>query len=357
MAALGGKQGVTNAPFGSELLQPVVKVSRVNRALAILVAGAVGLAGCGGDDGDDQNESRGSAFERNLQLAQSPAKSDFPPPEGMTLQQVADRVNRVQAGLATSEFTPGKNRLAFGVIGNDNRLVYGPSAVYLARTPKDPAEGPFLAPADPLVVDAPFRSKQAALESDAVAAIYETEVTLPGPGRYAVLVVTKTGAGKLVGGAAYIQARRADPIPAVGERPPRVDTETIASASGDMKSIETREPPDDMHDENFADVLGKKPVVLLMATPALCQTRVCGPVTDIAAQYQEEYGDRAVFIHQEVYEDNDVQKGLRQPLKEFGVHTEPWLFTFTKDGRVAARLEGSFGNRAFKQAVEAAVDG
>lgn len=47
------------------------------------------------------------------------------------------------------------------------------------------------------------------------------------------------------------------------------------------------------------------------------------------------------------------QKGLRQPLREFGLR----LFTFTDDGRVAARLEGSFGNGAFTRAVEAALDG
>jgi hypothetical protein len=110
-----------------------------------------------------------------------------------------------------------------------------------------------------------------------------------------------------------------------------------------------------MHEENFADVLGEKPVVLLMATPALCQTRVCGPVTDIAAQLQEEYGDRATSIHQEVYEDNDVSKGLREPLRRFGLETEPWLFTIGADGRVAARLERSFGNGAFREAVEAAL--
>lgn len=79
------------------------------------------------------------------------------------------------------------------------------------------------------------------------------------------------------------------------------------------------------------------------------------PVTDIAAQLQEEYGERATFIHQEVYEDNNVQKGLREPLRRFGLATEPWLFTFSADGRVAARLEGSFGNNAFRRAVEAAV--
>jgi len=61
------------------------------------------------------------------------------------------------------------------------------------------------------------------------------------------------------------------------------------------------------------------------------------------------------FIHQEVYVDNDVAKGLRPPLEAFGLSTEPWLFTVDADGRVAARLEGSFGNDAFRRAVEAAL--
>jgi hypothetical protein len=329
-------------------------------AFALLAAGtALASAGCGGDDDGGEpaaGSERGAAFQRKLELAQHPAAADFPVSRGKTLQQIADGVVRVQAGLASSEFTPGRNRLAFGVVGDDNKLVYGPSAVYLAPTPNDPAKGPFPAPADPLVVDPPFRSKQAALESDAVAAIYDTEVKLPRPGRYAVLVVTKAQGGRLVGGGTEIEVRRSSPIPAVGERPPRVETETVTSSGGDIKSIETRDPPDDMHEENVADVLGEKPVALLMATPALCQTRVCGPVTDIAAQFQKEYGDRMTFIHQEVYEDNDVQKGLRKPLREFGLRTEPWLFTFDSSGRVAARLEGSFGNRAFRQAVEAALD-
>ena len=51
-----------------------------------------------------------------------------------------------------------------------------------------------------------------------------------------------------------------------------------------------------------------------------------------------------------------MQKGLREPLRRFGLRTEPWLFTVGADGRVAARLEGSFGNRAFREAVEAALD-
>ena len=327
------------------------RVANTVFAAALLLVSACG----GGDSGDTGEQRRDRAFDRSIRAAQRVSEADFPPAAGRTLQQVADGVLAVQAGLATQEFTPGRNRLAFGVIGRDNKLVYGPSAVYFAKTPNDRAKGPFPAPADPLVVDPPFRSKQAALESDAVAAIYETEVRLPRPGRYAVLVLTKRSDGALVGGGTEIRVKRDSAIPMVGERPPRVDTETVASSGGDIKLIDTREPADDMHAENFADVLGEKPVVLLMATPALCQTRVCGPVTDIAAQLQEEYGDRATFIHQEVYKDNDVQQGLREPLRQFKLTTEPWLFTFGSDGRVAARLEGSFGNGAFREAVEAAL--
>ena len=52
-----------------------------------------------------------------------------------------------------------------------------------------------------------------------------------------------------------------------------------------------------MHDDDLAEVLGKKPVVLLFATPALCQSRVCGPVVDVAEQVKRESGDGAAFIH------------------------------------------------------------
>lgn len=328
--------------------------------MTMLAVGVVlGAAGCGGDDNSKpaaEDDGRSSAFERQIGAAQNPTATDFPSAQGKTLQEIANGVSAVEAGPATSEFTLGKNRLAFGVIGKDNRFIYGQSAAYVAPTPNDPAQGPYLAPADPLVVDPPFRSQGAALDTDAIAAIYQAQVPLDQPGPYAVLVVTKTSQG-LVGGALSLRVKPKSAIPEAGERPPTVDTDTVASAGGDLESIETREPADEMHDENFADVLGKKPVVLLMATPRLCETRVCGPVTDIAAQFQKDYGDRAAFIHQEVYVDNDVQKGLREPLRRFGLNTEPWLFTFSSDGKVAARLEGSFGNRAFKRAVQAALKG
>lgn len=66
-------------------------------------------------------------------------------------------------------------------------------------------------------------------------------------------------------------------------------------------------------------------------------------------------GKRVTFIHQEVYRDNESKKGLRPPLKAFHLETEPWVFAFNRNGRVAARLEGAFGINAFRSAVEAAL--
>jgi hypothetical protein len=78
-------------------------------------------------------------------------------------------------------------------------------------------------------------------------------------------------------------------------------------------------------------------------------------VVDVALQLRSRYGDRVEFIHQEVYTDNDPAKGVRKPLQEFGLPTEPWLFVVDGDGRITARLEGSFGLDAFEQALKTAL--
>lgn len=321
------------------------------RLSALLVAVLL-VAGCGSED--TNSSGTGKTFDAAIAQAQQVSPSDFPATEGRTLQEIADPLPAVQAGLATSVYTSGENRLAFGVIDQANNFVYGKTALYLARGPDQEAIGPFPAPADPLVVEPPFRSEGAALATGEIAAVYDATVELPEPGQWSILAVSKSQ-GKTYGAATQIEVTRDNPIPAVGEPAPRVETETLASADGDVASIDTREPPSDMHERSFADVVGEKPVALLFATPQLCQTRVCGPVVDIAAQLKAEYGEQVEFIHQEVYVNNMVEQGLRPPLERFELRTEPWLFTVDSDGRVAARLEGSFGNEAFERAIRAAL--
>jgi hypothetical protein len=329
-------------------------------ALAALVLAA---AGCGGDDGgaeappEDPVTQVPSGLQDKVREAQDPQPSDFPQPGRKTLQALADEIGGgPEMGLAGSVFVAGEeNRVAFGVIDDQAGFLYGKTALYVARRPDSPAKGPFVAPADVLVTDAPYRSQQAATEADPFAAVYAAQVPFARTGRYAVMAVTLVD-GKPVASPGQLEviAKSDDRIPQVGEPAPKVTTDTLASAGGDAEAIDTRRPTSDMH-ADFAEQAGKKPVALLFATPQLCQSRVCGPVVDVALQLRSRYGDEVEFIHQEVYTDNDPNKGLRKPLQEFELPTEPWLFVVGRDGKITARLEGSFGLAAFEQALKTAL--
>lgn len=331
------------------------------RVLAACLAGALLIAGCGGDDAGEPRAPQAASSAKlraELKGATEAAVADFPATRGRSLQEVADGLDLTgpQVGLAGSVYTVGENRLAFGVLDPQSGFVYGKTAVYVADRPGGRARGPYPAPADLLITDPAFRSQTAAAEGDPFAAIYEAQVPLRRAGKASLLVVTHVG-GKLAGAGTQVDVIPVgrDRIPRVGERPPAITTDTVQSANGDVAAIETRLPPDDMHDVDFADVVGRKPVALLFATPALCASRVCGPVVDVAAQLKSTYGDRVQFIHQEVYVDNEVAKGLREPLRRFNLRTEPWLFVFDRSGRVTARLEGSFGFNAFERALRSAL--
>ena len=329
--------------------------------LRLAVLATLLLAGCGSSgSGDPVTQLPEAGGQRDaVRAATAPDRARFPAPEGRTLQEVANALDGTgpDAIMASSVFTVGRNRLAFGEIdGKTNAFVYGPTAVYVARSPDGRARGPYLAPADLLLTKPAYRSRQAAAEGDLFAAVYAADVAFEKPGTWSVLTVTEVG-GELIGSPLQLEvlADERDRIPDVGEPAPRVETDTLASARGDVEAIDTRIPPSQMHERSFADVVGSKPVALLFATPQLCQSRVCGPVVDVAAQLRATYGDRIEFIHQEVFRENDPAKGLRQPLERFNLRSEPWLFVVGRDGRITARLEGSFGLAAFERALRTAL--
>jgi hypothetical protein len=146
-----------------------------------------------------------------------------------------------------------------------------------------------------------------------------------------------------------------DPVPGVGDRAPRISTPTVASVGGDVQRIDTRVPPSTMHEVDFADVVGKKPVVLIFATPALCQSKVCGPVVDIAEQVKADHEGEAEFIHMEIFNGNELEQGYRPQVRAWNLPTEPWVFAIDRDGRIAARIEGAFSARELEEALKKAT--
>jgi hypothetical protein len=289
-----------------------------------------------------------------LPAAEHPRAGQFPPARGRTLAQLAALVkSSAQLGAATGSFTPGRRRYAFALTAKSGAFIYAPTALYIARTPQSPAQGPFLAPADPMTVAPPYRSRQNS-GPGGIQAIYETDLPLPHKGTFTVLALTRGPSG-LLGSPGEVAVAAHSPIPDVGQRPPDINTDTLASVHGKLSLLTTRVPPDDMHQVSLRQVLGRRPVALLFSTPQLCISKVCGPVTDIAVELEHTYGRRIAFIHEEVYVDNQPSRGLRPQLKAFHLQTEPWLFTIDRRGVIAARLEGSFGVNAFRRALGAAL--
>ncbi len=289
-----------------------------------------------------------------LPAAEHPAAGQFPPAKGRSLRQLAALVrSSAQLGAATGTFTPGTRRLAFGLTTRSGAFIYAPTAIYIARSPSTPAQGPFPAPADPMTVQPQFRSQQNS-GPGGIKAIYAARLPIPSAGTFTVLSLTRTNKG-LVGAPGEIAATKSSPIPDVGQRPPDVNTDTAATVGSNTALLTTRRPPEQMHSVSLRQVLGKRPIALLFSTPQFCISRVCGPVTDVAVALQHQFANKVTFIHEEVYVDNQPSKGLRPQLKAFHLRTEPWLFTINRHGVIAARLEGAFGTTELAQALKAAL--
>jgi hypothetical protein len=289
-----------------------------------------------------------------LASAERPRTAEFPPTKGRSLRELALLIKETaQLGPGTSDYTVGQNRFAFALTDHANRYIYAPTAIYIARSTNGPARGPFLAPADSVAVAPQYRSKQNS-GPGGLAAVYWTELHLPKSGVYDVLALTRVGS-RLIGSTGEVPVALSTPIPGVGERPPAIATDTLASEHGNLSLVTTRTPPENMHSVSFRQVLGKRPIALLFSTPELCHSRVCGPVTDIMVELQHEFGKRIVFIHQEIYVDNNPSRGLRPQMKAFGLETEPWLFMVNRKGIITARLNGVFGMNEARAALESAL--
>jgi hypothetical protein len=314
-------------------------------ALALTLAVA-GLAACGGDSDDE-----GTA------AAAAPTASDFPATEGRTLEQILSEATAEGPVVsASSEFWPvGNARYSFGVFETGGEAITDAEvALYVARDLKDPAQGPYPARIDDLSVEGPFQSRTTAEDPDSAKVVYVTEVDFEQPGKWIVAALIRSGDSFQ---ASLVQTARVGEfttLPQPGDRAPSIHTPTEEDVS-DLAEIDTRDPHDTMHEEDLADVLGEKPVVLLFASPALCLSRVCGPVVDVAEQVKSEHGDDAAFIHVEPYQDNVRDKGLNESAEAYGLPAEPWLFVIDRDGKVTASIPGAFGADELESAVQEVV--
>ena len=377
-----------------------MRLSRIAIAFACLFAAASLLAACGSDS--DEPKATAEVSDRP-----APPAADFPDAAGMSLGEVVDNASGPATAVispAAMVFHPGTNRYSFGVFEKDRTQIPNASvALYIAKVPAaestlipegaesgaggatgasggngvvgsgaggestdlprkvataldQPAIGPFPAAVASLETEPAFRAQTTSNDPDSALAVYTTSIDFPSAGEWRVAALIKgtdSYTATLLPSAVVGQFSQ---VPKVGEKAPLIHTPTREDVA-DISEITTRIPPDTQNEVDFADVLGKEPVVLLFATPQFCQSRVCGPVVDVAEQVKQSYGDKAAFIHMEIYNDNDPSKGVRPQVRAFNLPSEPWLFVIDRNGVVRTAIEGAFGVEELEAAVQEVTGG
>jgi len=138
-------------------------------------------------------------------------------------------------------------------------------------------------------------------------------------------------------------------LPAPGDTAQKTENLTIHSKGVPTAAIDSRAldgapvPDPDLHETTIADALAQhQPIVAIFSTPAFCISVMCGPETDGVEDLAKRYGDRAVFIHVEIWR-NHQKSVLNQaavdwlwPDKTQDL-TEPWLFLIGANGVITDR--------------------
>jgi hypothetical protein len=318
------------------------------RVLAIMLA-AVVLSSCGSDSG-------GSTPAPPEPAAARPA--DFPSAQRKTLSQLELGLKQgalLTPSSASSQKVGADNRLGFAIVDRANKQIdVSEVAVYTAKPDGTQLRGPFVARKESLDVATPYRSALTASDLANGKTFYVARPQFASAGPHMTVGLVRLDGRLVVAdsvGALEIGAKNGPPD--VGAKAIRVHTLTGADVGGELKKITTRvPPPTDMLNTDFADVLGKKPVVLLFATPALCQSRTCGPVVDIAEQVRAQNGKGVTFIQQEIYQDNNANKPVRPQVAAWHLATEPWAFIIDRHGRISSRFEGVFSTGELARAVD-----
>lgn len=321
-----------------------LSIAMVLCATALVVA----LGGCGGGSPDDPSRP-------------APSATEFPSAKGKTIEDLlhdsgAKPTNLVIAPAARV-FDMGANRFPFGVFTPGQEQVSDADvALYFARDGKSRVLGPLPARVSSLETKPGYRASGE--EPDAAKTVYAVpEVVFDRKGPWLAVAILKGEEGLEVSRVPSPIVGDVPKVPNVGEKAPVVHTPTASDVGGELAEIDTRVPPDQMHQVDFADVVGKRPVVLVFATPAFCQSRVCGPVVDVAQQVADSYDGEAEFIHMEVFEDNDPGKGVVPQMQAYGLPTEPWTFLVDPKGIVRERIEGAYGVTELEEAMGTIVPG
>jgi hypothetical protein len=293
----------------------------------------------------------------------SRSKLKAPSEQGVSVGDGGDE--ELFAETATFEVVAGKpQRLMVGLSTKDQRVLAGGSVTFsLSPADTDKTE-------KPLVINAPFLglpgmpvvSGTARIgRPSAGVGVYAANVNIPTAGFWTIDVASADR--KLAQTAVEVIAK--PQVPAVGDPAPLTKNLTLASPGVQQQWLDSTasvESPADplLHSTVIADAIAaKRPLVIVVSTPAYCVSRFCGPVTElIRTRAEKAVGTDLAFVHLEVwreFEKTVVNKGAAEWILTNGAQgNEPWVFVVDRDGRIAARFDNVIDEPSLDAAIDAA---
>jgi hypothetical protein len=257
----------------------------------------------------------------------------------------------IQPVVVSSDLAVGQNRFVLGLLTEDNQVITDARVhfdFYRQGDDAIPVNG----------VEAVFESMRVEFthvhESgeqhlhEEVTGVYVADVTFNQPTAMHVRVTGTLADGTpLTARTSDFPVQSQSQTPAVGSPAPRSNNPTIADVS-DIGLIDSSDPPrPEMHALSIAQAIDAgKPTVIAFATPAFCQSRICGPTMEIMDELYSKYADTVTFVHVEPYnlamlrQQGEFQ--LVPAAAEWHLPSEPWVFVLDRQGLVAAKFEGIF---------------
>lgn len=283
------------------------------------------------------------------------------PPSGAAASPAASGGPEILPLIISSELTKGPTRYLFSLTDRANKLIAAPDVkVHLEFYDVDTAENTVVFESDARFLWA--------IEGER--GLYATDVNYPDAGRWGTRFTATLPDGSTKTVRADYDVVETGSTVAIGAKAPSVQTPTVASVGGDIRAVSTdKEPAERFYTTSIDDaVAAGKPFVVAFATPAFCETQICGPTLETVKAVATDYPD-LTFINVEPYQ-MKYDNGSLQPAldasgqlqsaawtESFGLRTEPWIFVVGADGTVRAKFEAVVGADELRTAIDAAVAG
>jgi hypothetical protein len=178
--------------------------------------------------------------------------------------------------------------------------------------------------------------------------VYATEAGFDKAGVWQVEVEATVG-GVRRSGTGNFQVLDHHAIPAPGDAALATENLTTSTPDTPPAAVDSRAsaggliPDPVLHRTTIAGALAAhRPILAVFSTPVYCISRFCGPITDMVDDLAKTYGDRATFVHVEVWRDyqrQQVNKGAADWLYRNNDLTEPWVFLIGADGKIVDRWD------------------